>query len=155
MNAELGDMTSLSGITEGDQKEILNLYSKIQKSRAKLVGPDGKSHNLPDSLYKFLVQLILDLHEGKSVSIIQRDATMTTAEAGRLLGVSRQYIIKLLQRNEIPHQMVGTHRRMFVRDVLAFKAKRDAERRRALDDLARAETEERIYDVVDDAQSHE
>ncbi len=33
-----------------------------------------------------------------------------------MLGVSRQFLIKLLERDEIPHHMVGTHRRIYVRD---------------------------------------
>jgi excisionase family DNA binding protein len=105
------------------------------------------------SLYKFLVQLVLDLNEGKSVSIFQRDAAMTTVEAANLLGVSRQHLIKLLERGAIPYSKVGTHRRILVREVLAFKSKRDANRRKALDDLARAETDEGIYDLTPDAEA--
>ena len=36
------------------------------------------------------------------------------------------------------------------RDVLAYKVKRDLSRRKTLDDLARAEYEEGIYDQVPD-----
>ena len=79
-------------IPESDQKDIEKLYSAIQKSRAKLVGPDGRNRKLPVSLYKFLLQLIADLQEGKSVSIIQNGAKLTTVEAASLLGVSRQFV---------------------------------------------------------------
>src|SRR5271157_3243973 len=133
-------------ISEGDQKQVLELYQKIQRSRAKLVGPDGKTQSLPVSLYEFLVKLIADLFEGQSVAIVQNDAQFTTVEAARMLGVSRQFLIKLLERDEIPHLMVGTHRRIYVRDVLAYKMQRDGKRRRILDDLTRAETEEGLYD---------
>ncbi len=64
-----------------------------------------------------------------------------------MLGVSRQFLIKLLERGEIPHHMVGTHRRIYVRDLLAYKAKRDSSRRKILDDLTRAEAEEGLYDL--------
>jgi excisionase family DNA binding protein len=157
MSVELAEQTTTPmAICRDDQKDVLRLYSKIKKSKAKLVGPDGKSHNLPESLYKFLVQLVLDLNEGKSVSIFQRDAAMTTVEAANLLGVSRQYLVKLLEREAIPHSKVGTHRRVLVRDVLAFKSKRDASRRKALDELARAETDEGTYDLTSsDAEAHQ
>jgi len=134
-------------ISETDQRQVLELYQKIQKSRAKLVGPDGKTQSLPVSLYEFLVKLIADLCEGQSVAIVQNDAQLTTVEGARMLGVSRQFLIKLLERGEIPHHMVGTHRRIYVRDLLAYKAKRDSSRRKILDDLTRAEAEEGLYDL--------
>jgi excisionase family DNA binding protein len=134
-------------IAEADQKQVLELYQKFQRSRAKLVGPDGKTQSLPVSLYEFLVKLIAELCEGKSVAIVQNDAQLTTVEGARLLGVSRQFLIKLLERGDIPHHMVGTHRRIYVRDLLAYKAKRDSNRRKILDDLTRAEAEDGIYDL--------
>jgi len=134
-------------ISEADQRQVLELYQKIQRSRAKLVGPDGKTQNLPVSLYEFLVKLIADLCEGQSVAIVQNGAQLTTVEGARMLGVSRQFLIKLLERGDIPHHMVGTHRRIYVRDLLAYKAKRDSNRRKILDDLTRAEAEEGLYDL--------
>jgi excisionase family DNA binding protein len=134
-------------ISAGDQKQVLELYQKIQRSRAKLVGPDGKTQNLPVSLYEFLVKLIADLFEGQSVAIVQNDAQLTTVEAARMLGVSRQFLVKVLERGEIPHHMVGTHRRVYVRDLLAYKAKRDSKRHQTLDDLTRAEAEDGLYDL--------
>ena len=133
-------------ISEGDQKQVLELYQKIQRSRAKLVGPDGKTQGLPVSLYEFLVKLI-DLFEGQSVAIVQNDAQLTTVEAARMLGVSRQFLVKVLERGEIPHHMVGTHRRVYVRDLLAYKTRRDSKRRQILDDLTRAEAEDGLYDL--------
>lgn len=134
-------------ISEEDQKQVLELYQKIQRSRAKLVGPDGQAQSLPVSLYEFLVKLIGDLCEGQSVAIVQNDAQFTTVEAARMLGVSRQFLIKVLERDEIPHHKVGTHRRIYVRDLLAYEAKRDSKRRLILDDLTRAEAEDGLYDL--------
>lgn len=134
-------------ITETDQKQVAALYQEIQRSRAKLVGPDGKTQNLPVSLDEFLVKLIADLCEGQSVALVQNDAQLTTVEGARVLGVSRQFLIKLLERGDIPHHMVGTHRRIYVCDLLSYKAKRDSNRRKILDDLTRAEAEEGLYDL--------
>ncbi len=134
-------------ISQADQKQVLELYQKIQRSRAKLVGPDGKAQSLPLSLYEFLVKLIADLCEGQSVAIVQNDAQLTTVEGARTLGVSRQFLIKLLDRGDIPYHMVGTHRRIYVRDLLAYKADRDSNRRKILDELTRVEAEDGLYDL--------
>jgi excisionase family DNA binding protein len=135
-------------ITAEDQRDILELYGKIRASEAKLVGPDGKTQVLPSNIYSFLCQLLGDLKAGKSVTLLQSTAALTTVEAARMLAVSRQHLIQLLNQNQIPHHMVGTHRRIYTRDVLAYKGRRDSARRNALDELARAELEEGIYDKV-------
>jgi excisionase family DNA binding protein len=136
-----------SSIFGGDRKQVLDLYQNIRRSRAKLVGPDGRTDSLPVSLCEFLVKLTADLREGQSVAIVQNDAQFTTVEAARMLGVSRQFLINLLERDEIPYYMVGTHRRVYVRDLLAYKAKRDSKRRHILDGLTRAEAEDGLYDL--------
>jgi excisionase family DNA binding protein len=132
-------------ISEQDQREIHDLYSKLRAAEAKLVGPDGKTQVLPGSLYSFLCRLLADLKDGNSVTILQSDAALTTVEASKLLGVSRQFLIQEIERKRIPHHMVGTHRRLYARDVLAYKSNRDAGRRKVLDDLALAEAEEGLY----------
>jgi excisionase family DNA binding protein len=136
------------GISERDRKDVEEIYQKIKKAEAKLVGPDGKTHLLPGNTYAFLCRLLAELMAGKSVTLLQSNAELTSMEASKLLGMSRQYLVQLLEKGEIPFHKVGTHRRMYARDVLAYKAKRDTARRKAHDDLALAEYEEGIYDKV-------
>jgi excisionase family DNA binding protein len=133
-------------ITEKDQQEIKQLYEAIRRGRAKLVSPNGEARPLPDSLYSFLVELIGLLNEGKSAYIIQNEAKLTTIEAAAMIGVSRQFLVNLLEKNEIPYHMVGTHRRIYAQDLIQYKAKRDENRRRVLDNLAKKEAEEGLYD---------
>lgn len=135
-------------ISANDQAEIHDLYAKLRAAEAKLIGPDGKTQLLPSSLYSFLCQLLGDLKAGKSITILQSNAALTTVEAAKLLGVSRQFLIQLLEQKNLPFHMVGTHRRLYARDVLAYRGRRDANRRRVLDELALSESEEGIYDSV-------
>ena len=134
-------------IRQEDQKDILRLYQQFRRSRAKLVGPDGQTQSLPASLYDFLVQLIAHLAAGRSVSILQSQAQLTTLEAANMLGVSRGFLIKLVDRGDIPHHMVGTHRRIYVSDLLAYKARRDRRRHQALRELGQQEHAEGLYDL--------
>jgi len=137
-------------IPKQEQDEIQEIYEKIRRVNAKLVGPDGETRILPSNVYSFLLSLLSDLKAGHSVTILQRNASLTTVEASKLIGVSRQFLIGLLEKKEIPFHMVGTHRRMYARDVLAYKAKRDAARTKILDDLGRDESEEGLYNRVPD-----
>jgi excisionase family DNA binding protein len=134
-----------ASISQPDQREILETYTKIRAAEAKLVGPDGKTRTLPTNLSSFLVHLLGDLKAGKAVTISQATLELTTVEAARLLSVSRQFFIGLLDKREIPFHKVGTHRRIYASDVLAYKARRDSARRKTLDALARAEMTDGIY----------
>lgn len=133
-----------------DQEEIDRIYHKLREAEAKLVGPDGKTEILPNNVYSFLLRLLADLKSGHSVTILQNMHRLTTVEAAKVLGVSRQYLIQLLEKGEIPHQKVGTHRRVFVRDILAYKAGRDIARRNTLNDLAKKEFAKGDYGKVPD-----
>lgn len=135
-------------ISVQDQEDIQFLYKKIRSAEAKLVGPDGKSQTLPSNLYTFLCQLLGELKAGKSVTILQSNAELTTVEAAKMLSVSRQFLVQLLERDEIPYHKAGTHRRLYARDVLAYKAERDFTRRRKLDELTRNELANATYDLV-------
>lgn len=137
-------------ISNRDQREIQEVYEKLREAAAKLVGPDGKTEVLPNNVFSFLCRLLVDLKAGNSVTILQSNAQLTTMDASKMLGVSRQFLVNLLEKGEIPFHKVGTHRRIYARDVLAYKALRDAARRKAHDDLALSEMAEGIYDKVDD-----
>jgi excisionase family DNA binding protein len=73
-------------------------------------------------------------------------AKLTTMEAASILGVSRQFLVNLLEKGEIPYHMVGTHRRMYAQDLFRYKAKRDEQRHEAIRELAQAEAREGLYD---------
>src|SRR5262245_4463199 len=133
-----------------EQEEINTIYLKLREAEAKLVGPDGKTEILPNNVYSFLLRLLADLKAGNSVTILQSMHRLTTVEAAKVLGVSRQYLIQLLEKGDIPHQKVGTHRRILVRDVLAYKARRDAQRRTTLNDLSKREFATGDYSKVPD-----
>lgn len=133
-----------------DQLDVAKIFNEMKRLRPQLIGPDGAVHELSANVSAFLARLLADLSEGKSVSIVQANHQLTTVEAAKLLGMSRQFLITLLEKNELPYHMVGTHRRLYFRDVVAYKSRRDAARRKALNDLALAEMEEGLYDRMPD-----
>jgi excisionase family DNA binding protein len=137
-------------VSPKEQKEIVEIYSKLREAEAKLIGPDGKSEILPNNLYSFLLRLLADLRAGNAVTILQSSHELTTIEASKILGMSRQFLVQLLEKGEIPFHKVGTHRRLYVRDVIAYKARRDTSRRRTLDDLAKREFARGDYGKIPD-----
>ena len=49
---------------------------------------------------------------------------LTTAEAGELLGLSRPFVVRLIDDGVIPAHYAGTHRRVRTLDVLAHARRR-------------------------------
>lgn len=135
-------------ISETDRKEVEQLYEAIRRGKAKLVSPDGEAKVLPDNLYSFLIELIGLLNQGKSVYLLHNQAQLTTVEAAEMLGVSRQFLINLLSKAEIPYHKVGSHRRIYAQDLLSYKAKRDEHRHKVLRDLAQTEAAAGLYDKI-------
>jgi excisionase family DNA binding protein len=135
-------------VSGSNPQEIEQLYDAMRRGKAKLVGPDGQARLLPQSLYSFLVELIAFLNEGKSAYIVQNQANLTTVEAAAMLGVSRQFLVNILEKGDIPYHLVGTHRRIYAQDLLAYKSRRDQDRRKALRDLAKEEAAEGLYDRI-------
>src|ERR1700733_14812810 len=140
-----GSEASAVDISQKEQREIVDIYLKLREAEAKLIGPDGKPEILPNNLYSFLLRLLADLRAGNSVTILQSRHELTTAEASKILGMPRQSLVQLLKKGEIPFHKFGPHRRLYVRDVIAYKARRDSSRRRRLDDLAKREFAEGNY----------
>jgi excisionase family DNA binding protein len=134
-------------ISEPDRQEIVDLYHTITATQAKWIDLVGKTQLLPADLSAFLRHVLGELKAGKSVTILEDNAELTTMEAARMLSVSRQFLVQLLEQGEIPFHKAGTHRRIYARDLLAYKIRRDA-RRKAWDDLVRAEFEEGLYDLI-------
>ncbi len=73
---------------------------------------------------------------------------LTTQRAAELLGMSRPYLIQLLDAGEMPYHLVGKHRRIALDHVLAYAKRRAEGRRAALDKMARDAFESGLYDNV-------
>jgi excisionase family DNA binding protein len=147
----VADIAYMAFVREGahaDRQEIEQLYDALRMSKAKLVGPDGQARPLPPLLHAFLAQLIGFLNEEKAISLVRNQASLTTVEAAAMLGVSRQFLVNILEKGEIPYHLVGTHRRIYAQDLLAYKSRRDQDRRKALRDLAKEEAAEGLYERI-------
>jgi excisionase family DNA binding protein len=73
---------------------------------------------------QMLLRILDDLSVGHAVAvhtIASGEEEVSTSQAARILGMSRPTLIDLLEKGAIPFRKVGTHRRVPVLDLLAYK----------------------------------
>jgi excisionase family DNA binding protein len=111
--------------------------------QAVLRSADGSELVLPSELARILIASAGELAAGHAVTVLASETQLTPTEAAELLGLSRPFVVRLLDSGEIPSDRLpgSTHRVVRLADVLAFQARR--ERRR--------EGRRRIADTVEQA----
>jgi excisionase family DNA binding protein len=145
MTAVLGRETYLPGergqIARVD--EFLKMHEETGEGRYFLAGsrPDDVVE-LPVEVYRALRKVVDALRQGLAVTVAPTTLTVTTQQAADLLGVSRPTVIKLLDEGKIPYERVGTHRRVLLQDLLAYREQRRAEQYAALEATAVSVDEE-------------
>lgn len=101
----------------------------------------GTTITLPPSALALLVGILDEMAQGNVLALLPQRAELTTQQAADALGVSRPHLIKLLERGDMPHHKVGSHRRVRLVDLLAYQRQRDAARLEALQELAEVSQE--------------
>lgn len=119
--------------------EEINSAAEALTAIANIRNPD-RTLNLGGAvLSSSLVDLMVDVYRvvarGQSLSLVPLNRMLSTQEAADLLNVSRPFLIKLIDRNEVPCTMVGTHRRIALEDVLKYREQREEERIAVMEEM--------------------
>ena len=89
---------------------------------------------LPASASEALQTLLVHLVNGQGVAILAEDQEISPNDAAEILGISRPLVVHRMDVGDLPFRYVGKHRRAKLRDVIALKAKLEAQQA-ALDAL--------------------
>ncbi|GAB0113066.1 helix-turn-helix domain-containing protein [Acidisoma sp. C75] len=112
--SEAGQDTTLTILENGKQAEIV----------------------LTPDLSRLLLDMLRSIGSGDAVTLVPVTQMLTTQQAADILNVSRPFLIQLLEREDIPYDLVGRHRRIRAEDLFAYKEARDRQRAEALSGLA-------------------
>ena len=122
--------------SEVAQRSSIALARYVSRGMTVRVEESDEEIELPQAAVQLLVDILSNMAEGNAVTLMPVHAELTTQQAADLLGVSRPYFVKLLEGDEIPYHKVGTHRRVYFKDLQEYKKKVQQNRARALDELA-------------------
>lgn len=132
---------------EAEKQQAAKVYRMlIHDGSACLVGPDNQKLELPTPIYDILVKVVQNMQEGKSIALVPLLEELSTQAAADLLGVSRQFLVRELEAGKISFHRAGSHRRIYLKDVLDYKKQREMSRKESIDRMAQISEESGIYD---------
>jgi excisionase family DNA binding protein len=105
----------------------------------------GEMESLPHGVARMTASMLEEMAEGHTVALMSEAEEVSTSVAAAFLGVSRPHVVKLIETGLLPRRMAGSHRRVRLTDLVAYK--RAVDRRHAfLDDLAAESQAMGLYD---------
>jgi excisionase family DNA binding protein len=105
----------------------------------------GVMEILPRGFAHIIASMLEEVAQGHSVALVSEAEEVSTSAAAELLGVSRPHVVKLIDSGLLPGRKAGSHRRIRMTDLVAYK--QTVDRRHAfLDELAAQSQEMGLYD---------
>lgn len=120
------------------RKVIASQLAGDATSARLIVGAPGAKAEiiLAPALTQLMMELLRHIGQGDAVTLVPISQMLTTQQAADILNVSRPHLVSLLEKGEIPHSLVGRHRRVRAEDLFRYKEARDRTRQAALAQLA-------------------
>jgi excisionase family DNA binding protein len=143
----MGELKSASKQEQQALSELAHALDRANGVRLLAVDDPGRTFEVPEVAARLFRDMVHHLARGRAVALHSLGEMLTTQEAADVLNVSRPYVVKLLERGEIPFETVGPRRRIRREDLLTFKRGRDQEHRRGLQRLVEISEELGLYDL--------
>lgn len=130
-----------------ESSRTLAKYATQDRVTLKITGENGESEDviLPGHIVAILLKISTEMSQGKAISLTPINAELTTQEAANMMNVSRPHLVKLLEQEALPFHKVGTHRRIYLKDLLEYIENNDKARSQSLDELAALSQELGLY----------
>jgi len=130
-----------------DREELDRVFAAFsQPGHVAFVDNDGNRTEIPEPIYHHLVRIARMMQKGQAIVMLPENEKFTTQAAANYLGMSRQFLVNLLEKGDLPFHKVGSHRRIAFKDLLAYEKERDSKRRKSLDGLFNRIDEEGKYE---------
>lgn len=137
----------LERTSRSDQKIAKSMISKFRETSERIISNDNKVVKIkieergtfitiPKKALALLFDILSNMAQGKSITLIPSDTVVSTQQAADMLNISRPHLVKLLEEGQISFKKVGSHRRIELKDILAYDKKLKEVRKENLNFLA-------------------
>lgn len=127
--------------------EIVELLSKISNlDQFVMLKSDGQEIKIPSIISRVLYEIISIMSKGGAMTIIPMEKELTTQQAADILNVSRPFLIKLLENGQISFHKVGTHRKIYMKDLMDYKENLKINRSNKISEIITLSQEYGLYD---------
>lgn len=111
------------------------LAAETDANTALTAGFQDRRVPFPPELTALMLRLVDLVGQGYTVTIGSVPNEVSTTVAAKMLRMSRPSLMKLVREGQIPAHKVGSHTRLFSKDVLAFRRTQLEHQRAAFDEL--------------------
>lgn len=136
---------AVATITEEDRDRARRLLDALEHG-AHIAGPDGRTLEMPEAAANALSEVLEATAAGDDAIVVRTPDEVSTEQAAAVLNVSRPTVVRLIDSGQLPAHLVGTHRRVRLRDVLVYREAATRRRREALDRMAADAEELGLYE---------
>lgn len=112
--------------------DLIKTDFKWEASGTKVIIEVKGGLSIPPELLRPIKQLLDYLSAGKTVTLFPKDKMLTTQEVADLLSCSRQHVVNLCKDGKLECDEIGSHKRISVQSLLAYKNLRNSEKRNSL-----------------------
>ena len=130
---------SSQGDTAG-ARDLLRALKRLQRSASASITIQDRAVRISAAMVRAMIEAARLMSEGHAVDVVPADEEVSAQQAADLLKVSRPYLLNLVKRGILPCRMVGSHHRIPMSAVIAYR-REQAPRRRSLEALT-AETQD-------------
>jgi excisionase family DNA binding protein len=121
-------------------RDLLRALKRLRKSANASITIQDRPVRISAAMIRAMIEAAKLMSEGHAVGVVSADEEVSAQQAADLLKVSRPYLLNLVKKGILPCRMVGSHHRVPMSAVIAYR-REQAPRRRSLEALT-AETQE-------------
>jgi excisionase family DNA binding protein len=135
-------------VTKGlDDRELASeALVALRRRPRRFTLPNGATVQLPKTAVDGLIEMLEAVAEGQAATVVRTPREVSTQQAATVLNMSRPTVVKLTEDGVLPSRKVGSHRRITLADLLAYRDDIVARRRALLDQMSRDAEELGFYE---------